>query len=1325
MNVGQGSPSKGSRGTALSCRGALCALLAMLLLLAMTKPSHGFQQPTGNALDVEFRVVWGGASPRQFEGSIGISQGSLQLERNLSLEAESIGKIRRHGPAALKVLAHQPSTFGGADIRVKCPLTASLSFRFKEPQSGNMKELLVSVAELLSTDWQEVIDDKGSRLAVSRLVQDKLRIGFPSASAILAPGTTRAATVEGVRTGLPAGRYVLKLFIEDSNSSSLAKSFSVSINDSGNFEPQSIDFTAPNEEGAYSLCVLIAQAKLFSPLNPLPSESLERNLDFVVFDQSKSAETIAGWLSVAGINALDASKPGYFSWLTPISEPISYSLTPLTRTLEPVTPQAGIDLLTGWKAINPLSGSLQQPLSYGALGSRPMPSTNSQQPVECLTIGTNAWLAIPMQDLEPGVPHRLRIRTPQDQSQKLVVSVKSTQSSAGRVRVGNDYLLEVPQRATSLGSLQETEIVFWPNSTEMFIVLSNASDQWDASVFDVFVDRAQLAETPADAKEDERLVGIYLDKPLLADFFASELRADSVTNRELEDWSTWQSAMKRLCQYAEYSQANLLVLKVQSDGGAIFESKSLSPSRRYDGGAFFTDGRSPEIKDAVALLLKYAERFGTKVVLSLEFSSPLVALANSETRPGVFQMQLAQDEVSSRFYNPLHPTVQSEVENAIEEIVNRYGDSKALAGIQLDLAGNSPLTFAGDLWGFDSNTLINYQRAIQANLPKDASQRLQLLAGPGRIPFLQWRAQELGKFYEKLAKPIMDSGTGRRLYLNALPLWEEVPNESRFVNPEAILRNPGELLLARGLDVASIQGIPGLVLLQGETFETVPVSDPQTWVLSESRQQRRSLKGAKGALVVERPMVHMLSQVDANQRWYEGSRFPETLYPINVRTGVAANQRLIEQVFASDIDWLAVGSWLPITHPSEQSRAIYRTLRALPDEQMREFPTNSDKVNVKVRTLYRETESVLQVVNNSPWPELVSLQIQFDGETPKVESLGGNARNIRQGKSWALGQSNGQILEFEIGAFDLVGLKIEGTENFRLRDVKHTPPPETVEFISAELQAFEEVIGRAADPSQQRKLAHLFGDFEQWNDAGEPVGWTVSSLPNVQIARANELPRIGSSSLRISNRNEGSVSAWIQSSAIPLPGTGRLVLQAWLRAPPRQGDVRVRLSVLGRQKDGSRFERAIEVGDLKTSPISNDWGSRPFSLHVNDLPSEQLSEVFVAVEVVGEGTVWVDDVEVLETWLLPNEKIYLQGMMFVAKQELTEDNPYPAEKLLAGHWGTYFAAFETRTRQTPLATPVVSNQPDQQSPKKTSSNWFPRPKVFQQLRDSMFSPWQR
>ena len=1295
------------------------------LLLASGANKCSSQEAGDAGFDVEVRVVWGGAIPREFDGTIGVSSGNIFLVRNLSLEADSIGKIRPQGPAALRILPCSPSSFGGADLRIRCPSGATISFRFTNPLTGKIEESLVTVAELLTQDWQQELDDRGSRLAISRLPHDKLRISLNSDSEIWDVGSTKQVSVTGVHTGLDPGRYSLRLFLERNEESKSIGTLPVELDARGGFAVQRFTVVAPTTEGAFRIRAELTQARLFSPLNPLAGAKLERSLDVVVFDKSKGPGIIGGWLSVAGINALDASKPGYFSWLAPISEPISYSLTPITKTLEPVTPQAGIDLLSGWQSLNPLSGSLRQPIKKGELAARTVSTSESQDSAECLTLGVGAWLAIPMQGLEPGIPHRIRVRTPRDRPQQLAVGIKSSRlNPAGRIRVGDDYLLEVQQRETLVQSLQETELLFWPTSEDMLLVLSNASSSEKASVLDVFVDRATMESRPTMAKNprDERKVGVYLDKPLLADFFACALSTDNVTQRELEDWNTWKLAVERLCQYTSYAEANLIVLKTQSDGGAIFDSQVLRPSRRYDGGTFFSDGRSPEIKDAVALLLRYAERYGIEVVVSLDLSVPLPALSSWEDRPGIFQERLGQDDGSKKYYNPLHPNVQSTLSSAIRELVERYGSYRSFAGVQLDLKQGTPLVFAGDRWGYGADTLAQYQRDIQANLPKSPEQRIQMLSGAGRLSFLNWRAEALSKLYDSLANTLGGNGS-RKLYLNALPLWNRLPDASDYINPDAILRNSSDLLLASGIAPRSLNENKQIVLLQGNNVRADAPRDTESWMLSEAAKQALNNGDTSGALVVERPLVHNLHASEHGDE-IAGGILPGTLFPINVGAGLGASKRILKQAFATDLEYLAVGAWLPISHPNENSRRLYRTLRALPATTMREFPANRDKENVKVRTAYGDDNNYIQIVNNSPWPERITLGVQFDGELPQVEVLGQNRLEVNRGEALKLGGSRGQAWDFEIAPFDIVGLRITRCLEFRLREVNHAPPQQTVEFVSAELQAFEEVVGRAADPRQQKPLAHLFGEFEQWDESGKPVGWTVSSLPNIEISRAERLPKSGRTSLQISNRNEGSISAWIQSRAIRLPDTGRMVLQAWLRVPPRQGDIRVRLSVLGRQKNGARFERAVEVGDLQSAPISNDWGGRPFTLYVNDLPREQLSELFVAVEVVGRGTVWLDDLEVLQTWLLPNEKIYLQGLMFVAKQELTENNPYPAEQLLAGHWGSYFAAFQKGSPSASTGSPIVSDAP-RQTPNKTSSNWFQPPKVFQQLRDSMFGPWQR
>jgi len=250
------------------------------------------------------------------------------------------------------------------------------------------------------------------------------------------------------------------------------------------------------------------------------------------------------------------------------------------------------------------------------------------------------------------------------------------------------------------------------------------------------------------------------------------------------------------------------------------------------------------------------------------------------------------------------------------------------------------------------------------------------------------------------------------------------------------------------------------------------------------------------------------------------------------------------------------------------------------------------------------------------------------------------------------------------------------------------------------------------------------GDFENWVDDLRPFGWTVSSLPQVTIRQEKSLPHSGASCVVIENNNQSQVSAWIQSEKIRIPESGRLVVNAWVRAPSAGNQPHVlRLSLIGRTRDGRRYQRSHQFGTQpNASDVAIDWGKRPVMLFVTDLPSAELSELHVAFDLVGPGKVWVDDIQALEAYLSPDERIQIRGQIFLAKEKLRDNNAFPAEQVLNSHLARYLASIKSKpTMQTP-----VNTQQFVEPEKATSGNrWNNSPPILQQLRESMRERWQK
>jgi hypothetical protein len=160
---------------------------------------------------------------------------------------------------------------------------------------------------------------------------------------------------------------------------------------------------------------------------------------------------------------------------------------------------------------------------------------------------------------------------------------------------------------------------------------------------------------------------------------------------------------------------------------------------------------------------------------------------------------------------------------------------------------------------------------------------------------------------------------------------------------------------------------------------------------------------------------------------------------------------------------------------------------------------------------------------------------------------------------------------------------------------------------------------------------------------------------------------------------------------------------------------------VGRLNNGDRFQRTISYGGSRAEPgrnLSNDWGRRPAELHVSDLPIDELIDLQVSIDLIGPGRVWVDDIEVVQTWLHPEERNYLRGQLLVAKQKLANGNSITADRVLRTSWSEYLFDLASQPNIQRRANPF-SQQSD------ARSDWKRPKQPLQQFREGMRPRWGR
>ncbi len=1321
MTFGQGRPQVEASDRRMGFRTTACWLQCCALMLCINGGwAAQAQQSTNEMLDCELRVVWGGPVQRVFAGKIELEAGTLEPIRNLSLQPDSVGAIREVNKSTIQLLAHSPSQFGGVDLRLHAPASSKIKLRFDDPFQPQPIELEVVLGELLQGNWIKLLDQRGTRVAIERQIHDRVRVDTKRPHAVYEPGEKWSGRISGYHTGLPAGEYTLSTRFEHAaQHGSEPLSRTIHIDETGSFAAMDWELQIPEQEAAYTLEFNLTQRRFLN--NLISPASLTRRIELVALSTRPRTERIGDWKPLATIDMLAASKTGSLEWLTPLTMPLTTPLSELSSWV------GGAEK---WQQMAPLLAVPKPSTSHGQLSIRPFHDPHGVAGGQCLSLAPNAWIALPLSGLQPGIPHRIRIQAPTDQPMQLAVSIRSPGMDGELPALSPDGGLAINARECTLdGQIAGYDMIFWPTTGNVHLLFANNHTSHQACIASVVVEVAELAaeEASVESVHHQRMLGIYLDKPLIAAGFAAADVVDPLTKRPLNSWSTWYQAAERVEQLMDLSAADTLVLKAFADGGAIFPSQQLQPSRRFDNGTFFSDGRCPEIKDSIELILRRFDRSGKKLVLALDIDSSLPALVELEDGPSTalqrnlegatWPIREGQDSYRHVRYNPLDQRVQAAMIAALQEIVERYAHHPSFAGICLQMDPNSQLLFAGDKWGFDQETLQQFAQSAQIRLPSQ-EQLSQLLAGPVRLAILTWRAKEMTKFYARVSASMRSIQPESKLYLNAVRLWEKQPDDQHFVDPDAIIRNPAEYLMAHGIDAEGIAEIPGAMLVHGSLERNWDTGNAKDWVLgmSSMRAVQSSATGLTAAVVTHQPQGFRLAALD-QLAGTERNPSSQWIFPNALSYAAYARKPFIEQLYYADPLLLASGSWLPVAGQQDAMRSIYLTLKELPAVTLKPVTPLDPQSNLRIRSGKFAGKTYLQFVNNAPWSETVKLQVRGESHSPPTRILGQLGReelfHVNSPGNW----------ELHVPAFDVIALEV-ADEWLEIVGSQSHSAPEPLQRIAAELEQIETMVAEAGNPAYRQPLAELGGAFENWLESGRPLGWNVSTLPNVSVGRSFELPHSGRTALVIENRNTAQASAWIQSQPFAPPATGRLVVQAWLRVRAAADPIHVRLSIIGRYKDGQRFERSqVYGGDDVESAIANDWGRRPATLYIADVPSADLAEISVAIDLVGPGKVWVDDVEAFELRLHPDERIYLRGQILVAKQQLAEKNPFPAEQLLDGSWGHYLAGLAAQDSQDKRAASASSTKSN--PPGKANTNWDEQKPIILQWRDSVRDRWRR
>jgi hypothetical protein len=179
--------------------------------------------------------------------------------------------------------------------------------------------------------------------------------------------------------------------------------------------------------------------------------------------------------------------------------------------------------------------------------------------------------------------------------------------------------------------------------------------------------------------------------------------------------------------------------------------------------------------------------------------------------------------------------------------------------------------------------------------------------------------------------------------------------------------------------------------------------------------------------------------------------------------------------------------------------------------------------------------------------------------------------------------------------------------------------------------------------------------------------------------------------------------AWVRSEPFERPKTGRLAVFVWVKTDQPSERPPLRLAVEGRLDDRPYYPwRQIE--------LTEDW--KLFVFLVRDLPPHGLADLRVGFDLMGPGTVWIDDVQIFDRWFQDNERQELLKDKGLARFQLEHGKVVKCYRFLESFWARFLLEHvpaAPRVVQLPDAAPKRELPPSAKNPSMMDRmrRWLP------------------
>ncbi|WP_165227121.1 hypothetical protein [Aquisphaera insulae] len=883
-----------------------------------------------------------------------------------------------------------------------------------------------------------------------------------------------------------------------------------------------------------------------------------------------------------------------------------------------------------------------------------------------------AWAAVSLRAPHPDRPHRVTVTVAGGDPAALGVAVVDAGGAGRRPRVLLDACASGPPILKDGPAVTFSWLV-WPDCPDPLLVFLNRNE--GASVRLGTIKLTELPGVPPGPSirppnpAAGRSLGLYLTGEHALDRFGGQGEAGLADNLE---------AARNLASYLGYCGASLAVLPEPAADRAV---------RRGLHGQADEDATGP---DRAGMVLRLLARHGCSawLELSLDGRDALPDLAPPDS-PEALRLGLVrvdrQGLADGPCYHPLHPDVRKAMKRRVEAALAARDDGGKVAGILLRL-GTGPTLLGSPDTGIDDDTFSRFVRetfgpetaasipGTDAVDPNRFAARSKYLLGVGRMPWLTWRSRAIAALYAELAEAARGVAPDASLALATPSLHGGAAGaEARRADLAGLA--PSQAWRSVGLDLQSWPGGDAApIVLRGAEISTDPLA--HDLAVSPDLDARLAAYPNRGLLLrIDREAAGQAGEVDAIEDAPPGSGPPAVIGAVELATlplgeDGAADEPLGHAVAALDARWVVLAAPAIAGH-EDRLRRFAAVLRGVPAGPTRpaSFGGDPKDLGVSVRTVDHGGQTFLQIANDTPYPIRLAGLIDAPAAAG-VEDLGRNLKLIPQPAA------GGRQLVLDLLPFGVSAVRV-GAPGVRMTEI--TPYPSEAVLTSLEAQYRElsaqlsrlnrgpgGAIGEPPNPGFEPAGAEPLrraGNAEGADtppppaDGAVPGGWKADGAAGAAIAIDADRPHSGQGCLKLT---APAASASATSGDFIPGGSPSMTIHAFLRAEP--ADCAVRLWIQG-EVGGQPYLRRTEFR------VGADW--EPKAVRAADLPAGGLDTAHLRFEMLGPGTLWIDDLRLVGEAPSRAVRLNAQRTLIAALQAYRAQHYAEFARLSRSHWARH------------------------------------------------------